>query len=670
VSITSNVRRLACALFVAVLVAASAAGAASDTQPPTAPGSLTAIKITQTRVKIGWTASTDNVRVTGYTLYRNGTQVVTRGASATSYAYTGLACGTTYTLAVDAYDAAGNHSPKTSSTFTTSSCSGGDTQAPTTPGAFAQTSATQTSVSVSWTASTDDVGVTGYTLYRNGAQVATQTGTTYTFTGLTCGTSYALAVDAYDAAGNHSAQASITKTTNACSDSQAPSTPTGLATSGVSQTGVTLSWSASSDNVGVAGYTLYRNGTQVAAQTGTSYAFTGLTCGTSYTLAVDAYDAAGNHSVKASTTATTSACASGAGVYMSPSGSDGNPCTASQPCLTVDRAYHVAAPGGTVELAAGTYSGGTVNPDASKTSSADVVFRPAAGASVTITGTLDVHAAHMEFRDMTVNEFNFPRQADDVTARNVVNHGVWMQGASNISFIGGEITCGFCAYHSHIENGGSDSRPPTNILFEGVSFHDWHSVSGEHTECLQILGGDNVTIRNSTFNNCGTGNGGLGATGDLFVGFIDGGSGPVTKNILLENNFFYPSGNPYAIQMSDLQNLDLRYNSISGAIIMFDRAGPGTGMDFVGNIMRFNGCTAESNGVAINWRYNVMQGGICGSTDRNAAAGFVDANSNLHLAAASAAINAGDPTSYPARDIDGQTRPAGAAPDAGADEMG
>ena len=60
-------------------------------------------------------------------------------------------------------------------------------------------------------------------------------------------------------------------------------------------------------------------------------------------------------------------------------------------------------------------------------------------------------------------------------------------------------------------------------LFDGVSFHDWHSVAGEHTECLQILGGDNVTIRNSTFKNCGTANNGLGATGDLFVGFIDGG---------------------------------------------------------------------------------------------------------------------------------------------------
>jgi hypothetical protein len=300
------------------------------------------------------------------------------------------------------------------------------------------------------------------------------------------------------------------------------------------------------------------------------------------------------------------------------------------------------------------------------------VFRPAAGASVNVTGEIEANGAHFELRDMTINQINFPRSADDITLRNVINHGMWMQGPSNISWIGGEISCpaGNCDFHSHTQNGGSDNAPPRNILFDGVYFHDWGSVAGEHTECLQILGGDNFTIRNSIFQRCGTANGGLGATGDLFVGFIDGGAGPVTKNVLLENNFFYPSGNVYAIQMSDLANLDLRYNSIAGSIIVFDRAGPGTGMDFIGNILGSSGCTAESNGVPINWRYNVMPGGSCGATNKSAAAGFVDSNSNLHLAGGSAALNAGDATNFPAKDLDGQARPMGSAPDAGADEAG
>jgi hypothetical protein len=372
----------------------------------------------------------------------------------------------------------------------------------------------------------------------------------------------------------------------------------------------------------------------------------------------------------ASSTAFTNTASTSSTLYMSTTGSDANPCSQAQPCLSFDRDYRVATPGTTVEVAAGSYPGQTINPDSSKTSTSDVVFRPAGGAAVTVTGEIEANGAHFELRDMTVTQINFPRSADDITLSNVINHGMWMQGPSNISIIGGEISCGFCNYHSHMQNGGSDSAPPRNILYDGVYFHDWHSVSGEHTECLQILGGDNVTIRNSIFKACGTGNGGLGATGDLFVGFIDGGSGPVTKNVLLENNFFYPSGNYYAIQMSDLQNLDLRYNSLASPVAIFDRAGPGTGMDFIGNIMGFSGCTAESNGVAINWRYNVMQGGTCGVGDKNAAAGFVDPNNDLHLAGGSAALNAGDASSYPSSDIDGQSRPAGSGPDAGADEAG
>ena len=66
--------------------------------------------------------------------------------------------------------------------------------------------------------------------------------------------------------------------------------------SSVNATSITLSWTASLDNVGVAGYGVYSNGTSVASTALTVYTFSGLTCGTSYVLAVDAYDAAGNRS--------------------------------------------------------------------------------------------------------------------------------------------------------------------------------------------------------------------------------------------------------------------------------------------------------------------------------------------------------------------------------------
>jgi len=283
-------------------------------------------------------------------------------------------------------------------------------------------------------------------------------------------------------------------------------------------------------------------------------------------------------------------------------------------------------------------------------------------------GELRIHASHLELRNMRLKDLELPGDASDVTFRNVRNSGVWMQGPTDIRFIGGEVACGFCPFHSHLDDSGPpDYRPPTRILFDHVFFHNWQAASpDQHTECLQILSGNGITIRNSTFKNCATANGGRGATADLHISYY--GNGPLTRNVLLENNFFYPSGNAYAIQMDDYANVRLRYNSISGPIVIFDRAGPGTGMSFVGNVMRFSGCSAESSPVRIQWRYNVMQGGTCNRTDRNAPNGFIDPAQNLHLKRSAAAIGRGDPSLFPRRDIDGQRRPRGRRPDAGADE--
>lgn len=92
----------------------------------------------------------------------------------------------------------------------------GDTQAPTVPGGLKSTGATATSVALSWTASTDNVGVSGYDVLRAGAVVATTAGTQYNDTGLTANTAYKYSVRARDLAGNVSAaSAPITVTTSA-----------------------------------------------------------------------------------------------------------------------------------------------------------------------------------------------------------------------------------------------------------------------------------------------------------------------------------------------------------------------------------------------------------------------------------------------------------------------
>jgi hypothetical protein len=99
-------------------------------------------------------------------------------------------------------------------------------------------------------------------------------------------------------------------------DNQPPSAPSALSLGGASASSISLSWSASSDNVAVSGYELYLNGNKVGTTTATSYGFGGLGCGTSYTLAVAAYDAAGNRSPQASLSATTAACPAAGGTNL------------------------------------------------------------------------------------------------------------------------------------------------------------------------------------------------------------------------------------------------------------------------------------------------------------------------------------------------------------------
>src|SRR5207237_6876231 len=118
---------------------------------------------------------------------------------------------------VDAFDAAGNHSPLSAAASVTTPASP-DAQPPSTPAGLVATAAGSTQVNLSWSASTDNVGVTGYSVYRGGAQIATVGGSTLAYSDTTAApsTTYSYTVDAFDAAGNHSAQsASASATTPA-----------------------------------------------------------------------------------------------------------------------------------------------------------------------------------------------------------------------------------------------------------------------------------------------------------------------------------------------------------------------------------------------------------------------------------------------------------------------
>jgi chitodextrinase len=259
----------------------------SDTQAPSVPSGLTASSVTSTTFTLGWTASSDNVGVTSYDVYKDG--VFFTSVTGTSVNLTGLTQGITYSMTVKAKDATGNISGASNALLVST----GDTSAPSIPAGLVSSNITMTSFTLSWNASTDNVAVTGYDVYKNGALVTSVSTTSVSITGLTSGTAYAMTVKAKDAAGNASALSTALQVTTP-GDTLAPSVPSGLTASSVTGTTFTLGWTASSDNVGVTGYDVYKDGVFFTSVTGTSVNLTGLTQGVTYSMTVKAKDAAGN----------------------------------------------------------------------------------------------------------------------------------------------------------------------------------------------------------------------------------------------------------------------------------------------------------------------------------------------------------------------------------------
>jgi PKD repeat protein len=194
--------------------------ASSDMSPPTTPSGLIATASATTTVNLAWTASTDNVGVTGYRVERcqgatcsNYAQIAT--ATGTTYSNTGLTAATTYRYRVRANDAAGNLSAY-SPVATATTAAAADTSPPTPPSSLTATASGTGTVNLAWSASTDNVGVTGYQIERcqgssctDFGEVGIASGTTYTNTGLLAGTNYRYRVRAADAAGNLSAYSNV-----------------------------------------------------------------------------------------------------------------------------------------------------------------------------------------------------------------------------------------------------------------------------------------------------------------------------------------------------------------------------------------------------------------------------------------------------------------------------
>ncbi len=183
-----------------------------------------------------------------------------------------------------------------------SSGPGADITKPATPAGLRVTGRSETAVSIVWAEAIDDVGIAGYVVTRNGAQVGTTHDPGFTDGGLQSQNSYQYAVAAFDAAGNVSAASErVTAVTLRIPDRSPPSVPAGLQSSGQSMNTIVLAWSASQDNVGVAGYEVYRNGDLIANAVQSSHTDVGLSPATSYTYRVRAFDTSNNASADSNT---------------------------------------------------------------------------------------------------------------------------------------------------------------------------------------------------------------------------------------------------------------------------------------------------------------------------------------------------------------------------------
>lgn len=275
--------------------------AAVDTQIPQV--SL-ATSINNTAATVAITATpTDNIGITKVDFYVDGVLKNTDTASPYSYTWStqGVANGS-HNITVKAYDAAGNVG-SASSTVTINT---GDTQAPTTP-TNVTASPNNGKVSLKWSASTDNTGVTTYRIIRDGVQIGTSTTTEFTDTKVSENTTYSYQVSAVDASNNvSSASPAVKITTPRAADTQAPTVPTNFTGTAVSPTQINLRWSASSDNASVQSYSVYRypftgSAEKLLTTTATQIGDTGLKPSTSYTYHITARDGAGNVSAKSQT---------------------------------------------------------------------------------------------------------------------------------------------------------------------------------------------------------------------------------------------------------------------------------------------------------------------------------------------------------------------------------
>ncbi len=269
-----------------------------DTTAPSTITDLSSASVTETTLTLNWTAATDNVAVTDYEVFQDEYFTLGLTGGANTLNINGLTPNTAYSYTVFAKDAAGNTS-LVSNTHNISTLA--DTTAPTAITDLSSSNVGETTLTLNWTAATDNVAVTDYEVFQDAVSLGLTGGpNTFNVTGLTLGNSYDFTVYAKDAAGNTSLVSNTLNETTV--DTTAPSTITDLSSASVTETTLTLNWTAATDNVAVTDYEVFQDAVSLGLTGGpNTFNVTGLTTNTTYNFTVFAKDAAGNTSLVSNT---------------------------------------------------------------------------------------------------------------------------------------------------------------------------------------------------------------------------------------------------------------------------------------------------------------------------------------------------------------------------------
>ena len=492
-----------------------------------------------------------------------------------------------------------------------------------------------------------------------------------------------------------------------------------MAFAGKTRTTVGLVWRASVDDVGVAGYRLYRNGMRVATVRALRFTYTGLRCATRYTFALEAVDGAGNASNRAEATGsiTTAACArvsapqpkpkpkapavpkrpappaGEANVWIDP---DGGSCTRraapggyvdARACRSLQAAYIAARPGDTINITDGTYgSQGLAAGSKKLLFRASGPGRPSFGQIISAASNIVVRGILIQDRD----NFNGPCGDPDnavlypcganQTFENVIVDGLNAGDDHGIRGVGDGFVLRSSVVRNIRDQKGFESGADDMV----IEYNLWHRISvtnsSVHNECMYVNGGNRSVYRGNRFIGCPT----------MALFFTNWNGGPAYDDVLIENNVFghtlddNGSWHPSCALLVGWGFND--QNTVKGWIVRYNtfETSPCTTSTPAGGDTASGRWYGNLGGIdcAPEWVYRYNVGETCGGTGEVKVANAVNSRSNPNIApfyldaprgnfrlrAGAAPINRGDRTLFPRRDADRRLRPAKGAPDAGAYE--